>query len=245
MADDSVWWELRDIVFSAATVSRADVEIDGVLAATNAKASRVLDMCCGRGRHSMAFGRRGIAATGVERCPRLVQACRSQADAEQLPCEFVLGDAAKFKRPNTFELALLLFSSHGYSDRAADDVATLQAMWHSLRPGGYAVVETVTKETVARWFRDVSVAHPAVGVEVVRKARVVDNWSVLEHEWTLLSGDSWRRHSFSHRIYSASEIVGQCRAAGFASVKVMGDFSGAPYGVESRRAVVIAQRGAE
>src|SRR5512138_1360083 len=104
--------------------------------------ARVLDACCGPGRHSLELARRGYRVTGLDLTESYLEAARETASAEGLSIEFLRGDVRAFRRPGAFALCLNLFTSFGYFKSREEDIGTLRNFRASLAPGGALVLET-------------------------------------------------------------------------------------------------------
>src|SRR5690242_4366222 len=65
---------------------------------------RVLDVCCGQGRHSMELARRGFnQVEGIDRSYYLIQKAKENAKKENLTIKFKEGDARRLPyAPDTF-----------------------------------------------------------------------------------------------------------------------------------------------
>jgi ubiquinone/menaquinone biosynthesis C-methylase UbiE len=70
--DDSLWRDMYPILFSAKRIADATDEIDKILALITPKGKRVLDLCCGPGRCSIALAKKGFKVTGVDRTKYLL-----------------------------------------------------------------------------------------------------------------------------------------------------------------------------
>src|SRR6202521_3776515 len=58
---------------------------------------RILDLCCGQGRHSLDLARRGFQhVTGLDRSRYLIRLARKRARQRNLPLSFHEGDARRF-----------------------------------------------------------------------------------------------------------------------------------------------------
>ena len=59
---------------------------------------RILDLCCGQGRHSLELARRVFrCVTGIDRSRYLIRLARKRARTEDLTVVFEEGDARKFR----------------------------------------------------------------------------------------------------------------------------------------------------
>ena len=87
-----------DVVENAELTRR---EVDTLVRATGVgKADRILDLCCGQGRHSLELARRGYTAvTGLDRSRFLVRLARKRARKEGLTLTFREGDARRRRLP--------------------------------------------------------------------------------------------------------------------------------------------------
>jgi len=212
---EHLWANLGPYMFSAESMTRAPNEVSQIIALAGLTNGCVLDMCCGPGRHSVAFALAGWTVTGVDLSEHLLQLAIDNARQSGAHCDFVCHDMRSFCRPSTYDLAVLLFSSFGYNADPADDRRALQNLHSSLRRGGTLVIDTVTKETVASGFVPVTASRRDDGSMVVRRKSVVDNWSRVTFEWITIANGVAEPHHFSYRIYAGSELVDLLTSVGF------------------------------
>jgi len=240
--DDAFWATFAPMMFDAQRFAAASGEIDGVLARSGSPAGcRVLDVCCGPGRHSLELARRGFRVTGVDRTPSYLAQARDAAAAEGLDVEWVAADAREFRRDGAFDLALSLFTSFGYYADPEEDRRLLANVRASLAPGGALVVDLMGKEVIARVFRARDWRPLPGGGLGLEDRRVVSGWSWLENTWTIVRDGVVEAHTFGTRLYSAAELGTLLREVGFASAEPYGSLEGAPYDHEAQRLVVVAR----
>src|SRR5262249_22680408 len=97
--DDTFWDTFRDYMFSPARLEQTRAEVDQLVALLKlGSRARVLDLCCGIGRHSLEFARRGFRVTGVDRTAGYLEQARGGATRENLSIEFVHSDMRTFVR---------------------------------------------------------------------------------------------------------------------------------------------------
>jgi SAM-dependent methyltransferase len=156
--------------------------------------------------------------------------------------EGVEADMADFERAGAFDAVLNLFTSWGYFEDEVDNLAVLERIRRSLRPGGRLVLETISKEILARIFQPAMVQELADGSLFVRRHRVEDDWNRIANTWHLIrDGREVHRATFRHWLYSARELRERLEGVGFSDVRVSGDLQGAPYDHEAKRLVVTAR----
>lgn len=118
------------------------------------KTDRILDLCCGQGRHSLELARQGYAhVTGVDRSRYLIRLARKRAKQASLNVSFQEGDARKFRLPeSSFDCVILMGNSFGYFDREEDDTHVLEAVKRVLRSGGTIALDLTDGEWLRRNF---------------------------------------------------------------------------------------------
>jgi len=128
-------------------------DIERVVAAVGLEADdRILDLCCGQGRHSLELARQGFrGVTGLDRSRYLIRLARRRAREVGLDVSFREGDARKFAlRDGQFDAVLVMGNSFGYFDREDDDLAVLNSIKRVLRAGGTLVLDITDGE----WMRE-------------------------------------------------------------------------------------------
>lgn len=119
-------------------------EVDFLLRTTGiSRGDRILDLCCGQGRHVLELARRGYSKiSGLDRSRYLIRLAKKRASSESLKISLHEGDARKLRFPeNSFDLITILGNSFGYFDTEQDDAAILQSIRKCLRPGGKIVLD--------------------------------------------------------------------------------------------------------
>jgi len=106
--------------------------------------ARVLDLACGKGRHSIYLNQLGYDVTGVD------LSVNNIAEASQHS-----NDTLRFRRhdmrepfPGHFEAVFNLFTSFGYFDDESDNLRTLRAIQQNLTESGLAVIDFMNVDAV-------------------------------------------------------------------------------------------------
>ena len=91
--------------FTAGTIGECDFiekEIDFN------KQTRILDIGCGTGRHSIELTKRGYNVTGIDLSKSMLKRAKEKASKENLKIDFKKQDARNLKFNNEFDLAIML-----------------------------------------------------------------------------------------------------------------------------------------
>lgn len=104
------------------------------------KGSRVLDICCGTGRHALRLARKGALVTGIDRTPAYL--AKARRDARGLKnLDLRRGDMRAFPFEGEFDAAYNVWTSFGYFERPGEDLKALKAAARALKPGGLFLLD--------------------------------------------------------------------------------------------------------
>lgn len=239
---ESFWRELYPAVFPPKRFE--DAEKDAALAVALARppGCDILDLCCGPGRISVALARGGFDVTGVDATKYLLEKARSRGRAEKVRVEWVLEDARDFVRPESFDLALSIYTSFGYFEDQNDDLCVLKNVFESLRPQGVCLIEVMSKEIVARVFTHSSCSDLEDGWVLLERREIFADWTRLRNDWTLVKNGRAKTFSFHQRIYSGQELRDLMERAGFTGVRLYGNLYGDPYDLYAQNLVIVGEK---
>jgi len=238
--DDLFWQTFESGMFTAERLEAAPQEVDQLIELLGLQpGDKILDLCCGIGRHSLELARRAYEVTGLDRTAYYLEQARKKAESENLKVDFVLGDARRFCAIEEFDAVINMFTSFGYFEDACDDKRVLLNAYASLKRGGKLLIEMVGKEILARIFQKRD-WHERDGRIFLRETEATRDWSWIKNRWILLEDGRQQEFSFGHRVYSAVELTGLLKRCGFSQTKVFGDLKGSTYDHQAQRLVTIA-----
>ena len=240
--DDAFWETWGPIMFSQQRLADATSEVDKIiqlLAIT--PGAYILDLCCGVGRHSLELARRGFHVTGVDRTRRYLNQARKQANKEGLDVEFVRNDMRTFRRPESFDAVISMYTSFGYFEEADDDHRVVTNVYNSLKAGGAFIIETHGKETLARIFLERNWVEED-GVLWLQERKVSQNWGWIWNRWIMFKGNERTEGEISHRLYAGTEMVTLLTGCGFSRVDIYGNLDGNPYDHKAQRLIVVGHK---
>ncbi|MEE3181110.1 MAG: class I SAM-dependent methyltransferase [Planctomycetota bacterium] len=166
---------------------------------------RVLDLCCGHGRHLEALAKRNIRATGVDlSLPLLKEALLRgsgallRADMRKLP--FAAGAEG-------FSVLLNFFTSFGYFQEENDNLAVIEEIALVLRPGGRFLLDLMNPHNASS--PDPSTLREEGSFEIAEERWFSQEDQRVEKRIRLLDRTTGRESEYmeSVRVYLEDEII--------------------------------------
>jgi len=99
--------------------------------------SKILDLACGKGRHSIYLNKMGFNVTGADLSSNSIAIAK---DFENETLNFVVHDMRK-PFDQKFDAIFNLFTSFGYFENEEDNFTTLKAIKESISEYGFAVID--------------------------------------------------------------------------------------------------------
>lgn len=105
---------------------------------------KILDLACGKGRHSIYLNKLGYNVTGVDLSE---QSIKHAKQFENDTLKFDVHDMTK-PYPETFDAVFNLFTSFGYFETDECDLHTIKSIKAELNESGFAVIDFMNPEYV-------------------------------------------------------------------------------------------------
>jgi SAM-dependent methyltransferase len=217
-------------------------EVDFIVKALDLPAgAKVLDLCCGQGRHSLELARRGFQVVGVDLSEALLYAARKRAESEGLSVTFLHCDMREIDFADEFDAVINMFTSFGYLESEAEDEKVLGKVAQALKSGGKFLLDVVNRDRLVRDFQ-AREWHAADEGWLVLEERTFDHLSGrMETRWVCVARDGVRYERLSSvRLYTASELRTMLERAGLKVTNLFGDYDGSPYSWDSQHLIVVA-----
>ncbi len=109
--------------------------------------SKILDLACGEGRHSIFLAKKGFDVTGIDLSERSIQIAKRNNIND---VQFSIADMRTFSLETTFDYIFNLFTSFGYFQRTEDNLEVLKRINHHLQDSGRLVIDFLNKNLVTK-----------------------------------------------------------------------------------------------
>ncbi len=179
--------------------------------------AKILDLACGKGRHSIYLNQLGYEVTGADLSENSIEQA-SKHENEKL--HFTVHD---MREPfdEKFDAIFNLFTSFGYFDNEEDNYKTLCAIRESLGEYGFAVIDFMNSTRVIENL----VAEDSKTVEGIefRMKRYVENGHIIKE---IRFSDQGEDHFFKEKVraFTLSDFENLMEKAGIFLLDVFGDY---------------------
>jgi SAM-dependent methyltransferase len=217
--------------------------------------ARVLDLCCGIGRHSVALAEKGFQMTGIDLSEANVNRAKATAKERGVEkrTEFLVGDARRLLEyiPPTgrkFGAVINMYTSLGYWDEATD-VSILQQASQLAEKGSILVVDIANKDYLVRHFQPFGMLtfQGEPRYVLIEERQLNLETSRMNNKWIFYrkEGEDLKHAAtvqLDHKVYSLNELVSLIRSAGWDYLKAYGDFGLNSMTFDTSRMIAIARR---
>ena len=190
---------------------------------------KILDLCCGQGRHSLELGRRNFKnVEGLDRSHYLIQKAKAQEKKEDVNIRFKEGDARKIPYgSDCFDTVMILGNSFGYFETIQDDLRVLKEVFKILKPWGKLLIQITDGEYLSKNFQSRSWEWIDKKHFVCRerslsldKQRLISR-EIINHIEKGMIADQF----YAERLYSQESLTHLLETAGFSDINFHGQTS--------------------
>ena len=199
------------------------------------RATLVLDLGCGSGRHTLELARRGHQAVGLDWSPELLQVAHAADDTGR----FLRADMAHPPLKPVFDWVLSLFTSFGYHAEDSANEAQLARMAGLVRRGGSLVIDYLNPAWLHAHL--VPQSESRLGERVVQETRWIDethNQVIKQMVFPDLQGGI-RTVREAVKLYPASWFLERLADQGFRCSAHMGELDGRPWSSGCSRSILV------
>ncbi|MCZ4244888.1 class I SAM-dependent methyltransferase [Pedobacter punctiformis] len=226
------------ILYQQRNDAEAEFFIDNLTSFLNpATDSKMLDIACGKGRHSIYLNKKGFNVTGIDLSEQSIKYAK-QFENEKL--HFLVHDMRRLFYINYFDIALNLFTSFGYFDTEKDHVNALKTFRKSLNANGILVVDYFNTEKIIRNLNSNETKvldHITFNID----KKVVDGKIIKKINFE----DNHKTYNFEERVqaFSLQDFERMLTKAGMVIAKTFGSYALEDYNKEnSDRLILICKK---
>ncbi|EGF84449.1 hypothetical protein BATDEDRAFT_34316 [Batrachochytrium dendrobatidis JAM81] len=199
--------EIKQIILRGSQPDSSDGRI------SQEKPARILDLCCGQGRHSLHLVKEypHLFVHGHDQSSYLISLAQERASFQSVTTQsfFTVGDCRQIPySEDTFDLVLVMGNSFGYFSNEDGDRAVLAEIKRVLAPGGRVVVDLTDGEFMRNNFAEHSWEWIDDTTFVCRERQLSeDRLRLISREIITVSSKGVVRDQFyQERLYSKTEL---------------------------------------
>ena len=195
------------------------------------KTTRILDIGCGTGRHSIELAKRGYSVTGIDQSESLLKRANEKASEQNVQVDFHRQDARKLLFNNEFDLAIMICEG-GFSLMETDEMnfQILQNAANALRPKGKLIFTTLNGLfPLFHSVKDFFDSNTKEDASSKVKELSFDLMTFREYNTVSVEDDSGNKKELkcNERYYIPCEVTWLLKTVGFKTINIFGAKLGA------------------
>ena len=184
------------------------------------------DLACGTGSVAAILARRGLQVVGVDMSEEMLTvASQKTEDAYPAPW-FICQSLQELRLPRAVDMAVCALDSLDYITDPRDCETAIRRIYKALNPGGIFIFDVNTPEKLRAMDGQVFLDEDD-DVYCVWRGEFDEETNICSYGMDLFQrrGDLWERSFEEHceYAYSADQLVGYLKAAGFTHIAVYAD----------------------
>jgi SAM-dependent methyltransferase len=180
--------------------------------------SRIIDLACGKGRHSVFLNQLGYDVLGLDLSRHSIE---FDKQFENKNLKFSVHDMRSPIDADPVDAVFNLFTSFGYFDLENDDQKVFQSVYDVLKPGGFFVLDYLNEEYVRKNIIPESVTKR--GDIEFRISKKIEGRHIVKD--IRFEADGKSHHFFEKvKLHTLEAINSYASDCGFERIKIWGDY---------------------
>jgi len=198
--------------------------------------SKVLDLCCGMGRHSLALAEAGYEVTGVDLSEPLLREARAQKGSDNV--RWLRSDMRTLPLDGGFDAVVNLFTSFGYFEEDEEQIKVLREIGRMLKPGGKFVIDYLNPAYVIRNLVPHSVREDVDNL-IDEQRRIEGGYVKKDIILTSKADGTARQYHERVKLYTLEKFRTMIEQAGLSLEAVHGCYDEGPYVAETSTRMIL------
>lgn len=207
------------------------------------KCSKILDLGCGRGRHSINLNKKGYQVKGIDLSAQAIKTAREKV--KKMGLENISFEVRDMRNPldETFDAIVNLFTTFGYFESDAENASVFDSVVAMLKPGGIFVIDYLNATKVRQSFKPSDRGEfQGIEYDIQRFIRKDAIYKKIEFAGDRVNGE--RIYSERVKLYDFDWFQKKMEKRNFHIEHVYGDYEGKPFDPDtSNRLLIISHLG--
>ncbi|MDA8591614.1 class I SAM-dependent methyltransferase [Flavobacteriaceae bacterium] len=192
----------------------------------------ILDLACGKGRHSIFLNSLGYDVTGVDLSEQSIKKA-SQSSNDRL--KFMIHDM-RYPIESNYDVILNMFTSFGYFDSIDDNFNVLKTIKNSLNKDGIGVIDFMNSNYIINHLvpqNNVEID----GIQFDIKRNFKDG--IITKIITVTDGDQTTKYEERVRAFNQQDFFSMISEANLRFVKCFGSYDLDPYNAQTSERLIL------
>jgi SAM-dependent methyltransferase len=204
--------------------------------------SKIIDVPCGYGRHSIALANEGHLLTALDISEEYIEHLQQESNAQGLDLQALKADMLTYNFDNSmYDLAMCLGNSFNYFS-ASSTRMFISKIYNTLKTGGWfiihsgAIAETILPSVGEKdWYLLDDIIYLGD-----RSYDVAE--SVLRSDYIFIENGKVEKKTAFHFVYTSGEVKRMLADAGFKDVRFFSGITGADYTLGDKQVYILAKK---
>jgi len=204
------------------------------------KYSEILDLGCGRGRHSITLAKRGYKVIGIDLSKKAIEKAKVEANKERLKnVEFIVRDMRN-PAPRLFDAIVNLFTTFGYFIDDQENENIIYSAAKMLKSDGILFLDYLNPTYVeSSLIPSESGVYEDLYYQITRK--IEQNMVYKTIQFSGQSIDEPVSYTERVKLYDLDWFAGVFQKYGFKLIETYGSYKGDPFESDSERMIMMAE----
>ncbi|UOE37258.1 class I SAM-dependent methyltransferase [Chryseobacterium oryzae] len=187
-----------------------------------AKSSKIIDLACGKGRHSVFLNQLGYDVLGLDLSKQSIDHNKKFETHDSEPAlHFQVHDMRNPIKAEPVDAVFNLFTSFGYFDNEEDDRKVFQSVHEILKPEGYFVLDYLNEQFVRNTLvPEATVNREGIDFKISKK---IEGRHIIKD--IQFEADGKSHHFFEKvKLHTLETIENYAQECGFERITIWGDY---------------------
>jgi SAM-dependent methyltransferase len=201
--------------------------------------SKILDLACGNGRHSIELAKKGFCITGVDLSEMLLNEAKKNRDLLGLKIDFIQADMRNLNIFEYFDGAINLFTSFGYFEEDIDNEKVIAQISNSLKNNGWFVIDFFNSNFILNNFTPMD-KRVSGNLEILQNREIRNNRIIKTI--SIIKDGIQKNYLESVRLYKLENFEIFFKSHSLTITHVFGDYNGSDYTENSERMIIFGRK---
>jgi len=205
------------------------------------KNAKILDLCCGLGRHSIELAKRGYEVIGVDVTSQYLETARNKAKEKGIKVDFIESDMRDISFHEEFNAVINMFTSFGFFEEDKDNLKVFLNVSNALKPEGKFLIDVINRDWIIRNYRERDWRETDEGL-VLEIRRFDLTRSINYGKQVIIRGGKRIEKDAPLRMYSFHELKSMLESVGLKVIASYGGFKKEELTFDSMRMKIVSQK---